>query len=220
MDTTVEEIIKAGKAKIEAFQNSIQTKSEFQKEYFTKLNASVEEMALQLVPEVLRSFTSIENNKLVLQIPGCAVLKRKLTVVSSQSKYDKFMEIWIEEVEKVYFFQKDLWEIHQWTLWHDDDDDEWFVSLTEKDPALASDLEWALARAAEEGNDREALEQQAAEHNKNRVQVINTRAEEEPDLICPLISCISDRESKCIKKRCAWWDSDGIYCTVLNLARV
>jgi hypothetical protein len=221
MSDPLEDIIQSGKLKIERSRQESIARQERLDAYYLDRTAKRNEMAFDLIPEVLRPFARVEDpDVLVIAVPNCAIIKRRFLTNNLSSQWNEEFGEWISPIERVSFSdtshaQDHRWRIFTWCKYFGEDGWEALQSLWKEDGT--NDLEQALAIAAEVGDNRADIEEEVIFKNSQAKENAPSSAPEQ-NLICPLMSMLNYAYADCQQAKCAFWDVDRKQCAVLGMA--
>jgi hypothetical protein len=198
---TLDEIIEAGKKKLEAEEKAVSELNERAKLYNEKSAETLVRMALDLIPEQLRPYASVDDCQwLVIDVPGCANISCPLSVQKSSSRYADEINQWVSDFESVTLDTRAPdggWVVATWEAYHGDDGWMPILRRTYYRTGL-DDVEVALGKAAIIGNNRDAVEREvaskkSADKEKTSAAPVVKRKE------CPF------NEGACVREMCALW---------------
>jgi hypothetical protein len=218
MSDPIEDIIRSGRLMIERDQQEKKARQERIDAFYLARAAKRNDMAIGLIPEVLQPFARVEEpDILTISVPDCAIVKRRFVIRDSSSAWDAELNDWFTSIESVSFSETirgdSFWRIYTWREYYNDDEWEAVQSLWSEDNT--SDLNRALAVAADVGDNRKDVEEEIFFKNSQKKESTpeNTPVREpEKTLLCPLLY------ADCKREGCSWWHAEKNKCAVLIMA--
>ena len=189
------DLIEAGRKKLEVDRRQAEQEATDELEYQIGQQELRRNGMVNLVPDCLRQYVSIENNVIHIGIPDCARVSAKVYL----------SETWL--VGRTYFEKAELtawnakesslgvWKLSRYRAYDGE------ISLWECYGELYEELDVAIARAAEMGDWKAEAEAEAA---RQRAEFANWNTTSEEGLICPLMST-AERRAQCLMDNCAWF---------------
>lgn len=214
----LQDILEQGKQIVTSTRQKQAEEMKRANEYLNKWNADLTRMALELVPEAVRKYTTIETDQdarvIRIALPDAAIVERMIFVTTKDGHS-------MGEIESVYFpnFERqssNVWAIRRYTV----DTDEYEIYLGRTNESVP-DITVALALAVELGDGKQEAEKRLTEIIKARAD--RERAKEQKTRqtlpICPLLSSSGQCFERCRRDDCAWWNSTFDICAVLSIAK-
>jgi len=199
MTAELEKLLKSGREKLAEAQRLIDEEAAAEREWLAKLDEQRHNAIMELVPEALHPYVSVENNEyLHIQLPNAARVSAR--VYLRETIMDERVSVFLKAELYEWRPRTPVWRVFRY--YAHEGEVNWFG----EDGQLYNELDTALACAVELG-DRKSVAELDAEHQRSQWAACdggNDEATDEMDLICPLISA-PDKRQICLRHECAWF---------------
>jgi len=203
MTQTLEDILLAGRAAINAENRKAEAKAADLEAKRLELESKKLASAKELVPYALRDFVSLKGSDhdeaLVIVLPGGATVQHLINVITS-GPYNAQVFERVELAENRKGISANSWNAYRW-LATDEGVDYWSTGV-------CPTLETALALAVEMYADKEEVEK-SYQRVKQAQEEKQAKASQRTSY-CPLL------RDDCQRKSCAWWMSLSEMCAILS----
>lgn len=223
MNTEIEKLLNSGREKLDAIKREIDEKEAAEHEYLAELNEQTHNGIVNLVPNALRQYVSIENNDFLhIQLPDSALLAARVYLEHDYREGKPYfhkaeLSTWKRQMAGI----GGIWRLFRYGA-HEGE-----VSWYEEAGELYEDLEVALTRAVELGDGKAEADIQAEQQRAKyaSAKALLSKKVKDPakfrEYICPLMSKTDERVA-CLKDQCALFmeTDDRTWCSIALLADI